>query len=110
MLEPNDGISAQSRDVAVFKTPLKRDSFPNVVGLMEACGREISWHCIWQGHGWAWGNVRVEALLTSRMIYEDRRDVEHLCAEGKKFLQEGLYITSLAPSPNQSNKSRNRSR
>jgi hypothetical protein len=59
-------------------------------GLMEACRREISLLCIWQGHDWAWGNVRVEALLASRTIYGDRRDVEHLRADGRKFLQEGL--------------------
>ena len=59
-------------------------------GLMEACRREISLLCIWQGRDWAWGNVRVEALLASRTIYGDRRDVEHLRTDGKEFLQEGL--------------------
>ena len=32
----------------------------------------------------------VEALLASRTIRGDRRDVEHLRADGKKFLQEVL--------------------
>lgn len=59
-------------------------------GLMEGCRREISLLCICQGHEWAWGNVLVEALLASRTIRGDRRDVEHLRADGKKFLQEGL--------------------
>jgi hypothetical protein len=62
----------------------------NVVGLMEACGRELSWLCIWQGHDWAWGNVRLEALLSSRTIYGDCHDIEHLRADGKKIVQEGL--------------------
>jgi hypothetical protein len=57
---------------------------------MAACEREISWLCIWQGHDWAWGNVRVEALLASRTIYGNRRDVEHLRVEGKNYRQEGL--------------------
>jgi hypothetical protein len=57
---------------------------------MAACGREVSWLCIWQGRDWAWGDVRVEALLASRTIYGNRRDVEHLRAEGKNYLQEGL--------------------
>jgi len=59
-------------------------------GLMEACRREISLLCIWQGHDWAWGNVQVEALLVSHTIYGDCCNIEHLCADGKKFLQEGL--------------------
>jgi hypothetical protein len=57
-------------------------------GLKEVCGREISPLCIWQGHDWTWGNVQVEALLSGHS--GDRRDIEHLRADGKKFLQEGL--------------------
>ncbi|KXN84527.1 hypothetical protein AN958_07174 [Leucoagaricus sp. SymC.cos] len=58
--------------------------------LAEACGREISLMLIWQGPDWAWGHVRLEALLSSRTVYGNRQDVEHLRLEAVSFLEEGL--------------------
>lgn len=58
--------------------------------LAEACGRDISLMCIWQGPDWAWGHVRIEALLSSRTVYGNRRDVEHLRREAMIFLDDGL--------------------
>ncbi|KAF8156528.1 hypothetical protein B0H34DRAFT_783017 [Crassisporium funariophilum] len=58
--------------------------------LAEACGREISLMCIWQGPDWAWGHVRLEALLSSRSVYGNRRDVEHLRREAMAYLDDGL--------------------
>ncbi|GLB45858.1 putative nucleotidyltransferase domain containing protein [Lyophyllum shimeji] len=58
--------------------------------LAEACGREISLMCIWQGPDWAWGHVRLEALLSSRSVYGNRRDVEHLRREAMAYLNDGL--------------------
>ncbi|KZT12667.1 uncharacterized protein LAESUDRAFT_640432 [Laetiporus sulphureus 93-53] len=58
--------------------------------LAEACARDISLMCIWQGPDWAWGHVRVEALLSSRTIYGNRRDVEHLRLEATSILKYGM--------------------
>ncbi|KAF8148302.1 hypothetical protein B0H34DRAFT_668993 [Crassisporium funariophilum] len=58
--------------------------------LAEACGREISLMCIWQGPDWAWGHVRLEALLSSRSVDGNRRDVEHLRREAMAYLDDGL--------------------
>ncbi|KZT24848.1 hypothetical protein NEOLEDRAFT_1093716 [Neolentinus lepideus HHB14362 ss-1] len=63
--------------------------------LAEACGREISMLCIWQGPDWAWGHVRVEALLSSRTIYGNRGDIEHLRRDAMTFLDHGLKKVSL---------------
>ena len=63
--------------------------------LAEVCGREISLMCIWQGHDWAWGNVRVEALISSRTIYGTRSDVEHLHSDAMTFLYDGLKMLDL---------------
>ncbi|KAF8173105.1 hypothetical protein BJ912DRAFT_992764 [Pholiota molesta] len=57
--------------------------------LAEACGREISLMCIWQGPDWAWGHVRLEALLSSRSVYGNRTDVEHLRQEAVAYLNDG---------------------
>jgi hypothetical protein len=46
--------------------------------------------CIWQGPDWAWGHVRLEALLSSRSVYGNRRDVEHLRQEAMAYLNDGL--------------------
>lgn len=35
-----------------------------------------------------WGHVRVEALLSARTVYGDRKDVEHLRKEGLQMLLE----------------------
>lgn len=35
-----------------------------------------------------WGHVRVEALLSARTVYGDRKDVEHLRKEGLQTLLE----------------------
>lgn len=32
----------------------RQGPFANIVGLAAACGREVFWLCIWQGHDWAW--------------------------------------------------------
>jgi hypothetical protein len=61
-----------------------------LVDLAEACGRDISLMCIWQGPDWAWGHVRIEALLSSRTVYGDRRDVEHLRQESMTYLHDGI--------------------
>lgn len=58
--------------------------------LAEVCGREISLLCIWQGPKWAWGVVRVEALLSSRTVYGNRGDIEHLRLDGMTILNDGL--------------------
>ncbi|OBZ68748.1 hypothetical protein A0H81_11302 [Grifola frondosa] len=58
--------------------------------LAEVCGREISLMCIWQGPDWAWGHVRLEALLSSRTVYGNRGDVEHLRREAMTYLNDGL--------------------
>ncbi|KAM6504170.1 hypothetical protein JOM56_001113 [Amanita muscaria] len=63
--------------------------------LAEACGREISLMCIWQGPRWAWGHVRLEALLSSRTIYGNRNDVEHLRREAMDYLNDGLQRLGL---------------
>ena len=59
-------------------------------GLAEACTREVSLMCIWQGPDWAWGHVRVEALLSSRTVYGNRQDIEHLRLEAMTILEDGL--------------------
>jgi hypothetical protein len=46
--------------------------------------------CIWRGPDWAWGHVRVEALLASRTVYGDLSDVEDLRRDAQVILQEGL--------------------
>ncbi|KAF9447086.1 hypothetical protein P691DRAFT_761074 [Macrolepiota fuliginosa MF-IS2] len=43
--------------------------------LAEVCGRDISLMCIWRGPDWAWGHVRVEALLSSRTVYGSRQTI-----------------------------------
>ncbi|KAF8884085.1 hypothetical protein CPB84DRAFT_1789585 [Gymnopilus junonius] len=58
--------------------------------LAETCAREVSLMCIWQGPDWAWGHVRVEALLSSRTVYGNRQDVEHLRQEAMTILENGL--------------------
>ncbi|GBE86796.1 hypothetical protein SCP_1000380 [Sparassis crispa] len=58
--------------------------------LAEACGCEVSLLCICQGPDWAWGHVRLEALLSSHTVYGNRRDVEHLRQEAMIFLNDGL--------------------
>ncbi|KAF5355113.1 hypothetical protein D9756_005557 [Leucocoprinus leucothites] len=57
--------------------------------LAEACGRDISFVCIWQGLDWAWGHVRVEALLSSRTVYGNRKDIEHLRREATAIIADG---------------------
>lgn len=44
---------------------------------------------IWQGPEWAWGHVRVEALLSSRTVYGNRKDVEHLRQEAMTYIHDG---------------------
>ncbi|EKM82472.1 hypothetical protein AGABI1DRAFT_104447 [Agaricus bisporus var. burnettii JB137-S8] len=58
--------------------------------LAEACGREVSLVCIWQGVDWAWGMIRVEALLSSRTVYGKREDIEHLRQDSMTILKDGL--------------------
>ncbi|GLB40959.1 putative nucleotidyltransferase domain containing protein [Lyophyllum shimeji] len=55
--------------------------------LAEVCGREMM--CIWQGPDWAWGHIRVEALLSSRTVYGNRTDVERL-HDAMTFLDDGF--------------------
>lgn len=50
---------------------------------------------IWQGPDRAWGHVRLEALLSSRTIYGNSKDVEHLHREALVFLKEGLKRLNL---------------
>lgn len=57
--------------------------------LAVACGCEISLMCIWQGPNWAWGHVRLEALLSCRAVYGNRADVEHLRREAVDYLDDG---------------------
>lgn len=45
---------------------------------------------IWQGPDWAWGHVRLEALLSSRTIYGNRGDIEHLRRKALAYLDDGL--------------------
>ncbi|KIL60224.1 hypothetical protein M378DRAFT_84083 [Amanita muscaria Koide BX008] len=63
--------------------------------LAKACGREISLLCIWQGSRWAWGHVRLEALLSSRTVYGNRNGVEHLRREAMDYLFDGLQRLDL---------------
>jgi len=58
--------------------------------LMSACGRHVSLLCIWRGPDWAWGHVRVEALLASRTVYGNPEDTEDLRRDAQMTLQEGL--------------------
>ncbi|KAF7760419.1 hypothetical protein Agabi119p4_11095 [Agaricus bisporus var. burnettii] len=58
--------------------------------LAEACAREVSLVCIWQGIDWAWGMIRVEALLSSRTVYGKREDIEHLRQDSMTILKDGL--------------------
>ncbi|EKM77723.1 hypothetical protein AGABI1DRAFT_107907 [Agaricus bisporus var. burnettii JB137-S8] len=58
--------------------------------LAEACAREVSLVCIWQGIDWAWGMIRVEALLSSRTVYGKREDIEHLHQDSMTILKDGL--------------------
>lgn len=60
-----------------------------LVNLTKACGHDVSLPCIWQGPQWAWGHVRLEALLSSRTVYGNRSDVEHLRQEAMTYLDEG---------------------
>ncbi len=46
--------------------------------------------CIWRGPDWAWGHVRIEALLASRTVYGNPSDVEDLRRDARMTLQEGL--------------------
>ncbi|KAF5347777.1 hypothetical protein D9756_010319 [Leucocoprinus leucothites] len=67
--------------------------------LVEACGRDISFMCIWQGPDWAWGHVRLEALLSSRTVYGNRIDIEHLRREAMAFIADGnLRFSQIAES------------
>lgn len=51
--------------------------------------------CIWQGPDWAWGHVRIEALLSSRTVYGNRVDVEHLRHDAMTILDNGLATLDL---------------
>jgi hypothetical protein len=51
--------------------------------------------CIWQGPDWAWGHVRIEALLSSRTVYGNRVDVEHLRHDAMTILDDGLATLNL---------------
>ena len=51
--------------------------------------------CIWQGPDWAWGHVRLEALLSSRSVYGNRAAVEHLRREAVGYLNDGLKRLNL---------------
>jgi hypothetical protein len=51
--------------------------------------------CIWQGPDWAWGHVRIEALLSSRTVYGNRADVEHLRRDAMTILDDGLTTLDL---------------
>jgi len=68
----------------------RRSRYLCSLDLAEACGRDISLMCIWQGPDWAWGHVRVEALLSSRTVYGNRADVEHLRQDAVEILDDGL--------------------
>ena len=50
---------------------------------------------IWQGTDWAWGHVRIEALLSSRTVYGNRADVEHLRRDAMSILDDGLTFLDL---------------
>jgi len=45
---------------------------------------------MWQGPDWAWGNAGLEALLSSRTLYGNRSDIEHLRQEAIVYLDDGL--------------------
>lgn len=55
--------------------------------------------CIWRGPQWAWGHVRIEALLASITVYGKREDVEDLRRDAQMILQEGMasfgFVSSL---------------
>lgn len=46
--------------------------------------------CVWRGPDWAWGHVRIEALLASRTVYGNPSDVEDLRHDALMTIQEGL--------------------
>jgi hypothetical protein len=54
---------------------------------------------MWQGPDWAWGHVRVEALLSSRTVYENRADIEHLRREAVNYLDKGAIRLDLIAEP-----------
>lgn len=61
-----------------------------VLDLKEACGRDVSYIPIWREpkYPWMWGHVRIEALLSSRTVYGDPKDVEYLKREGLEKLDQ----------------------
>jgi hypothetical protein len=61
-----------------------------LLDLISACRRDVSLMCIWRGPDWAWGHVRIEALLASRTVYGNPSDVEDLRRDARMTLQEGL--------------------
>ncbi|KAG6907820.1 hypothetical protein DXG01_007256 [Tephrocybe rancida] len=60
------------------------------VDLADACGRAIDLVIIWQGPSWAWGNLRIEALLTARTVYGSSEDIAHYHRDALGFLDSGL--------------------
>jgi hypothetical protein len=46
--------------------------------------------CIWRGPTWAWGHVRVEALLAGRTVFGDSSGIEDLRCDARAILQDGL--------------------
>lgn len=55
--------------------PKENERSGEPIDLRDLRRRETPLMCIWQGPDWAWGHVRLEALLSSRSVYGNRRDV-----------------------------------
>ncbi|OBZ75036.1 hypothetical protein A0H81_05457 [Grifola frondosa] len=96
------GRAREGSDVdvlVVFKDHIRSGQPVNLhEDLISACGRDVSLMCIWRGPDWAWGHVRVEALLASRTVYGSRSDVEDLRRDAQKLLQEGLKSVQIVSS------------
>ena len=45
---------------------------------------------MWRGPDWAWGHVRIKALLASRTVYGNASDVEDLCHDALMTQRDGL--------------------
>lgn len=63
--------------------------------MKQARARDVSYLPIWRAPtlgSWMWGHVRVEALLSSRTVCGDRKDVENLKQEGLDMLSRAKDI------------------
>ncbi|KAG6808693.1 hypothetical protein H0H92_003236 [Tricholoma furcatifolium] len=60
------------------------------VDLASACGRKIDLIIVWPGPTWAWGSLRVEAMLTARTVYGDPQDIVYYRLDALEYVNSGL--------------------